>query len=151
MDHLFGEPVPKKKKKDETPVLEEDEAPLIISDKSPTPVKAMKAMKTAMKTAKKTAKKAMEVIVTPKGIKMKKNMIDCNLDFQHCSLKGPFAKQSYILQKGSLVVACNASQSDDFHQVLVKVMNKIKAADQNSEILTKSWAVQFRNSLIGRD
>ena len=115
MDHLFGEPVPKKKNKDEAPLLEGDEAPSITSGKSPPPMKAMKVAKP------KTGKKAMKVTVTPKAIK-KKKMIDCNLDFQHCSLKGPFAKPSYILQKGSLVVACNASQSDDFHQVLVKVM-----------------------------
>ncbi len=73
---------------------------------------------------------------------------DFKLISSDLSLKGPFTNQSYIVQgkggKPKLVVACSRKASEDFHEVLQGVLEKMK----KMKGATKSTAVAERNRLL---
>ena len=65
---------------------------------------------------------------------------------QTLKINGPFAEKSYIvhLKPAKLVVACTISQTKKFHNVIQRVMEKIK----HTENSTKEMAIAWRDELV---
>ena len=68
------------------------------------------------------------------------------IDKATLKINGPFAEKSYIchLKPPKLVVACTISQTEKFHNVIQRVMEKIK----HTENSLKNMAIAWRDELV---